>query len=220
LTPEQASSIPLALITSLFGLFHSFGCNLSLHESPENRNKTVLVWGGASSIGMAAVQLLAVLGYNVISTASGNNVNYVKRLGASHVYNYRNEGELAELKNMHFHYVFDTVGDDSVLEIVKKSALANPNERVHVSFITRGSPQGLDFPSNVVNHFVFAGVFYGNKELTDFVRDFFRIVQQLISNGKFEVPNLLLFHGVEKSKEALLKQKEGVSACKVVLKFE
>jgi len=219
-TPEQACSIPVAASTSFLALFHNAGLNLSLHDAPENRNKSILVWGGASSVGMTAVQLLAGLNYNVVSTASGNSVDHVRRLGASHVYNYRNEGELEELKNRPFHYIFDTIGDNNVLEVVKRSATSNPNEQVHVSFITRFTVEGLGFPSNVVHHFIHGGSYYDNKEKTDFIRDCYKTLHQLLKNKKFEAPNILLFNGIDKMHEAIHKQKEGVSASKVVVKFE
>jgi NADPH:quinone reductase-like Zn-dependent oxidoreductase len=220
LSPEQACSLPVAAATSFLALFHDGGLNLSHRDAPENRNKTVLVWGGASSVGMMAVQLLAGLNYNVVSTASGNNVDHVKRLGASHVYNYKNEGELEELKNRSFHFIFDTIGDDNVLEVVRRSGNHNPNDKIHVSFITRFTVEGLGFPSNVVHHLIGGGSYYDNKEKTDFIKECYRVLHQLIKNRKFEAPNVILFHGIDKMHEAIHKQKEGVSASKVVVKFD
>lgn len=51
--------------------------------------QTLLVWGGSTSIGSNAIQLAVAAGYEVITTASHKNFNYVKGLGAAKAYDYR-----------------------------------------------------------------------------------------------------------------------------------
>lgn len=50
--------------------------------------KTILIWGGSSSVGSTTIQLAAGSGLEVISTASKKNLEYVKALGAKHVIDY------------------------------------------------------------------------------------------------------------------------------------
>ena len=50
--------------------------------------KTLLIWGGSTSVGSNAIQLAVGAGYEVITTASPRNFDYVKRLGASQVFDY------------------------------------------------------------------------------------------------------------------------------------
>ena len=90
LSYEQASVIPLGFATAACGLFEKEGLDLhypSLH--PKDTGKTILIWGGSTSVGSNAIQLARAAGYEVITTASPKNHEYVKRLGACEVFDYR-----------------------------------------------------------------------------------------------------------------------------------
>lgn len=56
--------------------------------SPKN-GKSFLVWGGSSAVGSNAIQLVTAAGYDVITTCSKKNFDYVKSLGAVQVFDYR-----------------------------------------------------------------------------------------------------------------------------------
>ncbi|KAJ4363934.1 hypothetical protein N0V83_009387 [Neocucurbitaria cava] len=94
---EQACVLPLALLTTSIGLFGQDYLGLDLPTVPARpttstdgtSSRVVIVAGGASSVGGTAVQLAKAAGYEVISTASPKNFDYVKRLGASHVFDYK-----------------------------------------------------------------------------------------------------------------------------------
>jgi Zn-dependent alcohol dehydrogenase len=51
--------------------------------------KDFLVWGGSTSVGCNAIQLATAAGYEVIATASPRNHDYLKKLGAVEVFDYR-----------------------------------------------------------------------------------------------------------------------------------
>ena len=85
----SACVLPLALSTAACALFQSD--QLALHHpvaDPQPTGQTVLVWGGATSVGSNAIQLAVAAGYDVITTASPHNVDYVTSLGASQVFDY------------------------------------------------------------------------------------------------------------------------------------
>ncbi len=87
---ENAAVLPLTLSTAACGLFQKD--QLALRHpsaSPEPTGKTLLVWGGSTSLGSNAIQLAVAAGYEVIATASPKNFAYVKRLGASQAFDYR-----------------------------------------------------------------------------------------------------------------------------------
>ncbi len=86
---EQAAVLPLGVSTAACGLFQKDF--LSLHHpsaaaTPTGEN--LLVWGGSTSIGSNAIQLGVAAGYEVITTSSPRNFDYVKKLGASQVFDY------------------------------------------------------------------------------------------------------------------------------------
>jgi NADPH:quinone reductase-like Zn-dependent oxidoreductase len=83
---EQASVLPLALSTASCGLFESEQLGLALPTAtPAARSETVLVWGGSTSVGINAIQLLRNAGYRVIATSSPTSFDYLKSLGAASV---------------------------------------------------------------------------------------------------------------------------------------
>ncbi|KAL8692800.1 MAG: hypothetical protein Q9218_002241 [Villophora microphyllina] len=53
--------------------------------------KALLVWGGSTSVGSNAIQLGVAAGYEVFTTASPKNFDYVKKLGASRVWDYHSD---------------------------------------------------------------------------------------------------------------------------------
>jgi NADPH:quinone reductase-like Zn-dependent oxidoreductase len=59
--------------------------------SPQPTGQTLLVWGGSTSVGSNAIQLALAAGYEVITTASPKNFDYVRRLGATKVFDYRSK---------------------------------------------------------------------------------------------------------------------------------
>lgn len=95
---EAAAVLPLALSTAATGLFEK-DC-LALQPptaSPGAIGKTLLVWGGSTSVGSNAIQLAVAAGYDVIATASPRNFDHVKRLGARLAFDYRSKSVVADI---------------------------------------------------------------------------------------------------------------------------
>jgi threonine dehydrogenase-like Zn-dependent dehydrogenase len=63
---------------------------------PPNGEVPVLVWGGSSSVGAYAIQVLHLSGYKVVTTASPSNEEYVKSFGADIVLDYHDEEKVVE----------------------------------------------------------------------------------------------------------------------------
>ena len=86
---ESAAVLPLGVSTAACGLFQKDYLALQHPSiSPKPTGKTLLVWGGSTSVGSNAIQLAVAAGYEVITTASPRNFDYVRRLGASQVFDY------------------------------------------------------------------------------------------------------------------------------------
>jgi NADPH:quinone reductase-like Zn-dependent oxidoreductase len=87
---EQACVLPLALSTAATGLFTKDCLGLQLPSlNPTKTGETLLVWGASTSVGCNAVQLAVSAGYEVIATASRKHFDYVKKLGAVEVFDFR-----------------------------------------------------------------------------------------------------------------------------------
>ena len=87
---QAAAVLPLGLATAACALFEKDQLALA-HPSaaPTPTGKTLLVWGGSTSVGGNAIQLAVAAGYEVITTASPKNFAYVKGLGAREAFDYR-----------------------------------------------------------------------------------------------------------------------------------
>ena len=95
---ETAAVLPLALSTAACGLFQTDFLALSApSRAPRPAGKTLLVWGGSTNVGSNAIQLAVAAGYEVVTTASPRNFDYVKRLGASQAFDYRSRTVVADI---------------------------------------------------------------------------------------------------------------------------
>lgn len=59
----------------------------------------ILVWGGASALGQYTIQLCKLSGMQVITTASPKNFDLVRSLGATGIFDYRDEQVSAKIKS-------------------------------------------------------------------------------------------------------------------------
>jgi NADPH:quinone reductase-like Zn-dependent oxidoreductase len=86
----EAAVVPLGLTTAACGLFQSdlLALELPAANSPK-RDPWVIIWGGSTSVGSNAIQLAVAAGYNVVTTASPRNFDYLRSLGAALVFDYR-----------------------------------------------------------------------------------------------------------------------------------
>jgi len=95
---ERATVLPLGLSTAACGLFQKDHLALDYPSATAKRNgKTVLVWGGSTSVGSNAIQLAVAAGYEVIATASPRNFDYVRKLGALRVFDYNDKNVVRKL---------------------------------------------------------------------------------------------------------------------------
>ena len=98
LSYEEACVIPLGASTAACGLFQKDQLALQLPSSPPKpTGKTLLIWGGSTSVGVNAIQLAVAAGYEVITTASPRNFDLVKKLGAAQVFDYNSPSVIANV---------------------------------------------------------------------------------------------------------------------------
>ena len=98
MTYEAASVIPLGLSTAATGLYPSDYLALPFPTtSPKKSGKAILIWGGSSSVGSAAIQLAVASGLDVFATASKKNFEYCKKLGAHEVFDYSSSSIVDDL---------------------------------------------------------------------------------------------------------------------------
>ncbi|WP_255647001.1 NADP-dependent oxidoreductase [Inquilinus sp. Marseille-Q2685] len=82
--------------------------------------QTVLIHAAAGGVGSAAVQLARCAGARVVATASAANADLVRRLGASHVIDYRTEDFTAMVRDVDV--VLDIIGGDTQQHSLRRAA--------------------------------------------------------------------------------------------------
>jgi NADPH:quinone reductase-like Zn-dependent oxidoreductase len=91
MTFEQAAGVPIAAETAY----------RALHEAGRlAAGQTVLIHGAAGGVGSAAVQIAKAAGARVIGTASPNNHEFLRSLGADQVIDYRSQKFEDVVKNV------------------------------------------------------------------------------------------------------------------------
>jgi NADPH:quinone reductase-like Zn-dependent oxidoreductase len=116
LSHVQSAAIALAGLTAV----------VSLEETLQlKRGETILVQGGAGGVAGFAIGLAKHLGARVITTASAQNHDYVRKLGADEVIDYRTQDFTKLVKDIDA--VFDTVGGDVT---TRSFALLRPGGRL------------------------------------------------------------------------------------------
>lgn len=86
---NQGPSLPMAVLTAWSGMT-TLDLSYDAKVPASDKNKRgMLVWGAASSIGLAAVQITSkTLGFAVYAVASAKHESYIKSLGATAVFDY------------------------------------------------------------------------------------------------------------------------------------
>src|SRR5690606_15629498 len=113
---EQAAAMPLVGVSALQAL--SEHINLKAGQN-------IFIHGGAGGIGTIAIQIAKHIDAYVATTATGDGIDYVKKLGADQVIDFKSEDFTKKLQD--FDAVFDTTpGDDFTksLDILKPGGVA------------------------------------------------------------------------------------------------
>ncbi|RYP65139.1 hypothetical protein DL769_006418 [Monosporascus sp. CRB-8-3] len=93
---EEASTFGLSVGTAGFSLFRSLG--LPTHASP-TEDCFILVAGGATASGIAAIQILKASGFKPVATCSPGNMQTLMGLGAVATFDYHSETCGSEIRN-------------------------------------------------------------------------------------------------------------------------
>ena len=221
---EQAAVLPLCLCTAAGALFDKDHLDLELPSTnPKSTGKTLLVWGGASSVGSNAIQLGVAAGYEVFTTASSKNFDYVKKLGASKVFDYHDENVVDQLidalKGKSMPGVVDAIGEAAPIgfqgALHKCIDIVSKTDSVKFIATAQMVPENLSsgditvkfiFPSNVKDNGVGKAIFA-------------EFLPKALAEGKFiAAPEPeVVGHGLENVQAGIDAWKKGVSAKKVVV---
>lgn len=189
---EEAGSLPLVGASAVQALEE----HIKLQ-----RGFKILIHGGAGGIGHIAIQLAKVLGAFVATTVSTSDTDYVKKLGADNVIDYKTEDFVTLVKD--FDAVFDTVGGEITnksFKVIKKGGIlvsmaGKPDEKLAEEYDITVIGQGTDTNTLHLNR-----------------------LTELIDTGKIKV-NIDKVFTIDQSKEAFKHLEENHPRGKVVIKI-
>ncbi|OJJ29895.1 hypothetical protein ASPWEDRAFT_46646 [Aspergillus wentii DTO 134E9] len=218
---EKAVVIPLTFSTASAGLFQEEYLKLNLPTEPRAQptGKTILIWGGASSVGSNAIQLAVAAGCDVITTASQKNFDYVKNLGASQVFDYRSptttEALIQAMQDKTIAGAMDCIGSSATqacIDVMKQCdgnrfvVTVNSGFQTVQDIVTVKGVMGASIKDNFVSKAVY--------------EDF---LPRALEEGTFKPSPepVIVGNGLEIVQEALdLHGKGGISARKLVVLLE
>ncbi|CAK4033628.1 Zinc-binding alcohol dehydrogenase domain-containing cipB [Lecanosticta acicola] len=217
---NHASVLPLAVDTAGHGLYDSRekGFMGLPHPSlePKPSGKTILIWGASGSVGALATQLATASGAKVIAVASARNHNFVKQLGAAEAFDYNTSSVVDDVVKAikaaggDFAGIYDTISTPDANKYVFEIA-----EKIGGTNVCITLPPPEKVPSSVKLGQVFAINNAINGPLWE------KYLTPALEQGKLKaVPEpLVVGKGLESVQKGLAKNKEGVSAKKVVIEL-
>ncbi|KAJ5368778.1 Alcohol dehydrogenase superfamily zinc-type [Penicillium cataractarum] len=188
----------------------------SIRDVP-SAGKTLVVYGGSSSVGSMAIQIATAAGIHVIAISGAHNFYFCKRCGAARVFDHKDTslaGKVIEAireSDSEFIGIFDAIStpetyanDITILEQLDGGHLA----------CVHPPPPATDLPGNVRSGMIFAV----NDVVTPVWKDY---VTPALQSGKLQClpPPFIVGKGLKHIQSALEKSKAGVSAMKLVVEL-
>ncbi|PYI01642.1 GroES-like protein [Aspergillus sclerotiicarbonarius CBS 121057] len=241
LSYEQAAVLPLGIATAACGLFEPNQLNLPYPSiNPTPTGQTVLIWGGSTSVGSNAIQLATAAGYEVFTTASPHNFDYVMGLGAAKVFDYRSPTVVPDMiaacrgKTLAGALAVGTNAADCCMAILAQCtgnrfvSLASypvPSPppkylttlRTMITFLGGSLSYWLKTRTSGVRYdYIFATTLYDNGIGKMIFADF---LPRALAEGRYQVVPEPVVHGkgLESIQGAMDYQRQGLSARKVVV---
>tara|TARA_R110002003_G_scaffold40_11_gene2748 strand:+ start:37535 stop:38458 length:924 start_codon:yes stop_codon:yes gene_type:complete len=214
-----AAVLPLAISTAAACLFKKETLALPLPSSdakPSSTSKSVLIWGGSSSVGATAIQLAVGAGVKVVSVASKHNLEKLKELGASAAFDYKSSSVaddiIKALEGTDFAGVCDCIG------LPDAAAAWAPVYKKLGGRYGSVMPGAQGLPDGIEGDSVFAPtVVMADKYVGDVV--WAKWVPEALESGKLKAvpPPIVIEGGLDKVQEGYDQQKKGVSFGKIVI---
>ncbi|KAK4463677.1 protein TOXD [Cladorrhinum samala] len=121
LGPREAATLPVMTLTAADGLFHLLGLGFPRAGIAGSASQGLLIWGGASTVGVAALQLAKAAGHGpIFVTASAKNHAALAALGADRCFDYRSDDVVEQIRKAirdggkPVRHALDTVGAASL----------------------------------------------------------------------------------------------------------
>ncbi|TFY78324.1 hypothetical protein EWM64_g5689 [Hericium alpestre] len=223
---EEAATIPLAAATAVLGLRY-----LSNFPQPAPLNKWFLVWGGASSVGLYAVQLAHIQGYKVVTTASAKNHELVKSHGADVAVDYHASDVVEQIVRATgqggVDHAYDAISEGNSTALAIKALKQLGARNVAIVLPVKDTDPTADvymvLCSGLLGYPIDAFGMYipRDERVYQFGLEFTKLVSEWLQEGRFKGnPHTLMSGGLNAIPGGLAFMKEGkVSGTKLVYRI-
>lgn len=225
ISPEAAATVPLACCTAWLALF-SKDC-LAI-DRKAGKSTSVLIWGGSSSVGLYAIQIARQHNFNVVTVCSPRHHERVKALGADHVFDYRSEGVVGQIKNAvpRLQYILDTIGDASS-SATASHALGEGGGVLCTVRPGKANTEGVSTHAKITDVLVWTAFLEdhqykafkwpANKDDHELASELFEKLPQWLEDGTIKPNDAKVLEGLEKVPEGFQEYRDGkISGYKIV----
>ncbi|EXJ92113.1 hypothetical protein A1O3_00663 [Capronia epimyces CBS 606.96] len=246
ISPQAAATVPNNFVTAWHTFTTEFGLELPWPKPesyvPKEKDAWILIWGGGSSVGQYALQILKWYGYaNVVVTASKKHHQRLQAYGAAKSFDYRDRAGNVEQQILDFvaaqaptariAYILDCIGSlEGSVRPVARIARAGAKVAVMLPVIVKDAADGVkpeydmdvkavaDWADGVQAVGVRTHFYLENKFLADRLQS--EIMPTLLANRVVEPNDQVIVEGrtlLERAEKALsmLRRKE-VSGARLV----
>ncbi|KAK4936194.1 hypothetical protein LTR10_022895 [Elasticomyces elasticus] len=224
---EEAATLPLGVATVMQGLYQK-GLKLRLPDEPTTKKPFVLIYGGATATGALGIQYARMSGYTVVTTCSPQNFEYVKFLGASDAFNYKDAGVGARIREFTkdgLKLAWDIIADEDSAKVCAAALSSDSTDCRYASFLSQRCPRE-DVVSVGTNMYTVWGEYFksgslehpANQADLEWAKRFMELTEKILAAGGLKAHKVAIksggLHGVLQGLDDMKRNK--VSAEKLV----
>ncbi|KAF1832827.1 zinc-binding oxidoreductase ToxD [Decorospora gaudefroyi] len=222
---EDASTLGVGVTTVGQGLYQELG--LPMPPAKVQEPTQVLIYGGSTATGTLAIQYAKLTGCEVIATASPHNFDLLRKLGADHVFDYKDADVGAKIRkatNDRLKLVFDCISEGNSFDITA-AAMSSSGGHVCALLPLDAYPRD-DVKTARTLAYTALGEKYNEKvpasqEDYEFGVSFWKQAEVWLNSGKVKPHPAEVRNGLEGVPQGLQDLKDGkVSGVKLVYRIE
>jgi NADPH:quinone reductase-like Zn-dependent oxidoreductase len=186
MTFDEAATLGVGLIASAAALYDNL--KVPRQPVPGGKQEILLIWGGASTAGLIALQLAKRAGLHVLTVSSRRNFSYLSQYGADLTLDRETPEKAVEIAQRHgVRYAIDCVGAETAQHGVQAIA---PLSGTLVGLVRLPKPECV--PENVKVETILIKRFHEDRKYGEALMKF---TESLLQDGSLRAPRIRLAAG-------------------------
>lgn len=224
---EEAVSLPVGLITAGAILKHEIGIKLEWLPAKPQIDSSILIWGGATSVGQLLLQLVKKLNVfkKIIVVASKVHNEQLTKYGADIIYDYHEKDVVEKIQSNHkdLTYLIDAVSNEQTInQVYKCTSKEAPATIIQLEYlnIEQITPEERRDNVKIIGTLIYlvsgykvkvgSYKFPANPQYRKDIIKFIKFINPKIINGEIHhIPIKLYDQGLEDIPKMMEKVKEG-----------